>query len=300
MKERKIRLGNKLWEARKNKNLTQDVLAEKLGLNKNIIAKCEQGTGNFPTEKLKELCSTLEIDMDNLLDNSKVHIKENESLIEMMKLLLSLTDEVSGEEFLNKYNLVQREEMVLFPRKAVQDFENDLHHLIYSNEKIYLEFCDYHRVYGRQSIVLNNLFERLSEEQKQFKNLNSSRNMMNDFDKYSEIVRDFYCFWGWITQMLNLLIDDLTLKGIELIAFPISNDEYTKYKSFYPSQPAEFIHSILLSRGFEKLLTEGQVESSTKWRSEFLNDRLEGDGLDMYIKARKRKYNSIDRVKYYF
>ncbi|WP_181427538.1 helix-turn-helix domain-containing protein [Listeria ivanovii] len=299
MKERKKRLGNKLKEGRKNKNLTQDILAEKLDLDKNTISTCEQGIGNFPVGKLKNLCSILEIDMDNFLDNNKVRIKENESLIEMMKHLLSLTDEISGEGFLNKYNLVQRGEIVLFPRKAVQDFEKNLHELISSNEKIYMEFCDYYRIYGKHSKVLDNLFEILLEDKKEFKKINILSNVTNDFDKHSEIIRDFYCFWGWTTQMLNLLIDDFTLKGIELIALPISNDEYTKYKSFYPRKPAEFIRSVLLSRGFEELLAEGQIESNANW-SDFFNNRLENNGLDCYIKAHKEKHNSIEKVKYYF
>lgn len=59
--------GEQLKQARKERNLSQEDLAEKLGVSRQSVSKWESGTGYPETEKLITLSKLLEISLDNLL-----------------------------------------------------------------------------------------------------------------------------------------------------------------------------------------------------------------------------------------
>ena len=65
-------IGKKIKEYRKNKEWTQQKLAEKSGLSFNTITRIEQGIGNSPTLKtLVKLADALEVGLDELVGRKK-------------------------------------------------------------------------------------------------------------------------------------------------------------------------------------------------------------------------------------
>ena len=70
--------GENLREIRKQRNITQEELAELLGVSRQAISKWESGNGYPETEKLIEISRQLNISLDYLLnDASNVAEKEN-------------------------------------------------------------------------------------------------------------------------------------------------------------------------------------------------------------------------------
>ena len=65
-------LAKRLKELRKERNWTQQKLAEKAGLSFNAITKIEQGAAKHPTLKtLLKLADTFEISLDALIGRNK-------------------------------------------------------------------------------------------------------------------------------------------------------------------------------------------------------------------------------------
>ena len=62
----------KLKELRKNKNITQDELAEKLYVSRTAVSKWESGKGYPSIETLKDLAKFYDISIDDLLSNDEL------------------------------------------------------------------------------------------------------------------------------------------------------------------------------------------------------------------------------------
>ena len=58
---------NKICELRKRKNITQQISANDLGVNRATVTKWEAGTNNPTAEKLKELADYFNVTTDYLL-----------------------------------------------------------------------------------------------------------------------------------------------------------------------------------------------------------------------------------------
>lgn len=63
-------LGNKLAEARKKQNLTQEQLAERLGVTRQAVSRWESGTAYPETDKIVRMAQILEVSCDYLLQDS--------------------------------------------------------------------------------------------------------------------------------------------------------------------------------------------------------------------------------------
>ena len=74
MNQKKI--GKFIYECRKNKNLTQEQLAEKIGVTSKSISRWENGNTMPDYSLLKDLCNELDINVNELLSGEK--IKESE------------------------------------------------------------------------------------------------------------------------------------------------------------------------------------------------------------------------------
>ena len=86
-----IKIGKFIAECRKNQNLTQMQLAEKLGITDKAISKWERGIAMPDTSIMLELCDILLINVNELLSGEKIDMDNNqkneELLLEMAKEL---------------------------------------------------------------------------------------------------------------------------------------------------------------------------------------------------------------------
>ena len=85
-----IKIGKFIAECRKNKNLTQEELAEKLNLSNKTISKWENGKGMPDSGIMLELCDTLNINVNELLSGEKLNetnyqLKANENIVKIAK-----------------------------------------------------------------------------------------------------------------------------------------------------------------------------------------------------------------------
>ncbi len=70
------KIGRFIAECRQNKNLTQQALAERLGVSDRTIGNWENGRNMPDLSLLKPLCSLLEITLNDLMSGEKVKEKE--------------------------------------------------------------------------------------------------------------------------------------------------------------------------------------------------------------------------------
>ena len=87
-----IKIGKFIAECRKNVNLTQMQLSEKLGITDKAISKWERGISMPDTSIMLELCDILKISVNELLSGEKINMENNDQkneqlLFEMAKEL---------------------------------------------------------------------------------------------------------------------------------------------------------------------------------------------------------------------
>ncbi len=85
-----VKIGNFIAECRKKKKLTQLELAEKLNITDRAISKWETGKGMPDVSLMLDLCSILEISVNELLSGEVIEMNEynkkaEETLLEMVK-----------------------------------------------------------------------------------------------------------------------------------------------------------------------------------------------------------------------
>ena len=85
-----VKIGKFIAECRKNKNLTQAQLAEKLDITDRAISKWETGKGMPDSSIMLELCKELEISVNELLSGEVLEMKNynervEKNLLEMVK-----------------------------------------------------------------------------------------------------------------------------------------------------------------------------------------------------------------------
>ena len=85
------KIGNFIAQSRKKVNLTQEELAEKLGISKNAVSKWERGLNLPDVSIMEELCAILKISLNELFAGEK--LKDNEiqkqseiNLLDVLKL----------------------------------------------------------------------------------------------------------------------------------------------------------------------------------------------------------------------
>ena len=87
-----IKIGRFIAECRKNVNLTQKQLAEKLGITDKAISKWERGIAMPDTSIMLELCDILCISVNELLSGEKNHMENSNQKNE--QLLLDMAKEL--------------------------------------------------------------------------------------------------------------------------------------------------------------------------------------------------------------
>ena len=96
-----IKIGYFIRECRKNKNLTQKQLADKLYVEPKTISKWETGKGLPDVSIMKNLCNELDISLSELFIGDHIKEESNDLLIE--KLII---DELKKEKIQNKKKLI--------------------------------------------------------------------------------------------------------------------------------------------------------------------------------------------------
>lgn len=102
MKSLKQKLGARIQEIRKSKNLTQEVLAEKIDMDKPNLSNIECGKRFMTAETLEKLAGALEVEEKELFNFG--HIKNRGELI---KLLNNLINSASDNELMYLYKVVE-------------------------------------------------------------------------------------------------------------------------------------------------------------------------------------------------
>ena len=100
-------IGKFIAEQRKNKGLTQEELAEKLGITKNAVSKWERGLCLMDMSLLKPLSDILEVSINEILAGEKIEEKDIEKKSE--ENIIKLTELVNLKSM--KYGIIG---MVLF------------------------------------------------------------------------------------------------------------------------------------------------------------------------------------------
>ena len=78
------KIGKFISKCRKDKNITQEELAEKLGVTNKTVSRWENGVNMPDYSVLKELCNILDIDVNELLSGEK----DNKETIENLDMIL--------------------------------------------------------------------------------------------------------------------------------------------------------------------------------------------------------------------
>ena len=86
------KIGKFIATQRKNKKLTQAVIAEKLGVTDRAVSKWERGKGMPDVSLMLDLCKILDISVNELLCGEKIDMENNTQKNE--KLLLDMTKEL--------------------------------------------------------------------------------------------------------------------------------------------------------------------------------------------------------------
>ena len=90
--KKKKKIGKFISVSRKNKDLTQEQLAEKLGVSINAVSKWERGLNLPDVSLMKTLCNILDITLNELFAGKKLTNNEiiNNSENHIMALMMSL------------------------------------------------------------------------------------------------------------------------------------------------------------------------------------------------------------------
>ena len=87
-----IKIGEFISQQRKNQNLTQAALAEKLGITDRAVSKWERGKGLPDVSLMMELCEILDITVNELLCGEKISMENNNQKNE--QLLVDMAKEL--------------------------------------------------------------------------------------------------------------------------------------------------------------------------------------------------------------
>lgn len=77
-----VKIGKFIAECRKNKNMTQAELAQKLNITDRAISKWETGKGMPDTSIMLDLCNELDISVNELLSGEMIEMKDYQSIAE--------------------------------------------------------------------------------------------------------------------------------------------------------------------------------------------------------------------------
>lgn len=98
---RNILLGQKIKEIRKKRGLTQDFLAEKVGIDSKHLSRIECGKNSLSLNLLYKICDVLNIEPCALFDN--IALKNKKEIIEDINKIL---EQSSEDKIRNLYRIL--------------------------------------------------------------------------------------------------------------------------------------------------------------------------------------------------
>ncbi|MBC2334524.1 helix-turn-helix domain-containing protein [Listeria welshimeri] len=112
----------KLREERIRNNWTQDKLAEKVGVSREMIGRWERQKAIPTLSNCIRICKVFELTVDYLIKDN-IDTKDNQiKYILLGKGILELVGEKYPVDFFRKYSIVSKEEILAIPRKQGLDF----------------------------------------------------------------------------------------------------------------------------------------------------------------------------------
>lgn len=94
------KIGKFIAECRKNNNLTQMQLAEKLNITDRAVSKWENGKAMPDSSIMLDLCSELKISANELLSGERIDVKEYNKKTEELLLELAKQDELKNKKLM--------------------------------------------------------------------------------------------------------------------------------------------------------------------------------------------------------
>ena len=95
-----IKIGKFIATCRKEKDLTQEQLAEKLYVTDRAVSKWERGLSLPDAGNMLDLCSILGINVNELLIGEKINMKDNEKKTEELLLELARQEEMKNRKLM--------------------------------------------------------------------------------------------------------------------------------------------------------------------------------------------------------
>jgi len=95
-----VKIGKFIAKCRKDKNITQEQLAEKLYITDRAVSKWERGLSLPDADKMLDLCSILEINVNELLNGERINMKDYEKKTNELLVELSKQDELKNKKLM--------------------------------------------------------------------------------------------------------------------------------------------------------------------------------------------------------
>lgn len=95
-----IKIGKFIAQCRKEKELTQEQLAEKLLITDRAVSKWERGLSLPDADKMLELGTILDISVNELLNGERINMKDYEKKTEELLLELAKQDKINNQKIM--------------------------------------------------------------------------------------------------------------------------------------------------------------------------------------------------------
>ena len=95
-----IKIGKFIADCRKNKNLTQEQLAEKLFITDRAVSKWERGLSLPDADKMLDLCNILDINVNELLNGEKIDMEDYEKKTDELLVELAKQEEMKNKKMI--------------------------------------------------------------------------------------------------------------------------------------------------------------------------------------------------------
>ena len=92
---RRMNFSDKLQKIRKENNITQEQLADKLNVSRQAVSKWESGTAYPDTEKLIQISKIFNVSLDELINDKEIHNEKIKKKIDFMEIVNKVIEFIS-------------------------------------------------------------------------------------------------------------------------------------------------------------------------------------------------------------